>query len=104
MSKELEYAIKNVETYLRANHCNLDSFNTIKKALTPPTADEVCDLLSKQLKSTIVTKKNKHGITFNYAETGKTIISRNYENIDIRVQLTPKSFEIIGKFYGGAVK
>ena len=66
---------------------------------TPPTVNEVIKALSEQLKSTIITRKNKHGITFNYAQTKKTIISTNYDLLNIKVQLPPHLITMIGKFY-----
>lgn len=64
-----------------------------------PTADEVCKALSEQLKTQIKIGKNKHGITFNYAETGKKIISLNYDLIHINVQLPYNLITLIGRFY-----
>ena len=71
----------------------------VEQALTPPTADEVRKALSEQLKSTIVLRKNKHGVTFNYAGTGKTIVSLNYNLLNIKVQLPHHLITMIGKFY-----
>lgn len=67
----------------------------------PPTVEEVCEALSEQLKSTIVLRKNKHGFTFNYAGTGKTIISLNYNLLNIKAQLPPHLITLIGRFYEG---
>lgn len=78
-----------------------EAYNYILKILTPPTAGEVVKALSEQLKSAIVLRKNKHGITFNYADTGKTLISLNYDLVNIGVQLPPHLVTLIGRFYEG---
>jgi len=69
-----------------------------------PTADEVCKALSEHLGHTIVTRKNKHGITFNYVNTGKKLISTNYNLVNITVQLPPHIITMIGRFYEGLEK
>ena len=105
MSKELEAFDRVWEDCSKLNldyvskHNLMDDLREIKKALTPPTADEVCEALSEQLKTQIKIGKNKHGITFNYAETGKKIISLNYDLIHINVQLPYNLITLIGRFY-----
>ena len=111
MSKEIEALtrISEIKIYSESHNgyyetlfnASPNDFNFLLESLTPPTADEVCKALSEFLEHTVITRKNKHGITFNYDETKQTIISKNYDLLNIRFLLPTHLIALVGKFYEG---
>lgn len=84
-----------------AYHTLEEALDELERLKRYPTVDEVCEALSVQLKTSIKIGKNKHGITFNYVNTGRTFISLNYNLINITIQLPPHLITMIGRFYEG---
>ena len=83
-----------------------EDFDIIKKALTPPTKEEVCDLLGKRLGLKVIFENKRFYI--DYGKTRKLIIDYFNSNgkhcsvnILMRESLTPKILIAISRFYEG---
>ncbi|MDY0140051.1 MAG: hypothetical protein RBR50_10145 [Candidatus Izemoplasmatales bacterium] len=108
MSKELEalnelsHRLASVDTSKTIEEAHYDVFPIIRKALTPPTADEVCEALSEYLGCDVTFKDN----VFWY----KTIIYDNEQwvrDISLKDLSNDKRFDLItliGRFYEGLEK
>jgi len=131
MSKELEALekIDEIVTLLREraniyideldNETNYDEyiehlFNYFnKQSLTPPTQEEVCEVLSEYLKGNVKVVIDKYDdcsfMSF-VAETDKyqnlTIVIKDFETetIEIEFALPPHLITLIGRFYEGVEK
>ena len=106
MSKELEalnYMIKEYNKLL--NKYNLDGgfgdwYNTVKKALTPPTADEVCKQLSDELGGIVIFNNGEFEVSYEpYCYQSICI----YEDgkLTNMINLPPHLITLIGRFYEG---
>lgn len=101
MSKYLE-VVESILNDLMIDINDEEIFNTIKQALTPPTANEVCEALSEYYKDYEVTylKEEKTFVRTNYAYTfdivwedaGEICFKKN-------TTLPPRLITLIGKFY-----
>lgn len=89
-----------------------ERFELIAKALTPPTADEVCEALGKHLNRTVKIGTN---MTFyyteerqHYGECDEIICGYGWEweyrTISFEIDLTPPLITLIGRFYQGVGK
>jgi hypothetical protein len=107
MSKELE-ALKGLAQFIIENDDNTDCsasaiewHNIIKKALTPPTAEEVCEALEKYVEYGEV--KYDHNEFFIYQDKKRYSISNYaYKNqYQVYAYLPPHLITLIGRFYEG---
>jgi len=118
MSKELE-AFQNIKLAL-AKHLSEDTgvsvekhleyiendtdIENVGKALTPPTEEEVCELLSKHYNGYDVYFRQatqEFIIESEFAGIEDTAAYKRNENIFIELPLPPHLITLIGKFYEG---
>jgi len=114
MSKELldnVYTIKNAITYLKGNsYIKEDSYSMealyhIEKALTPPTAEEVCKALSEFVgREVSYTNKQFHYIIKNTQVLIYVTETYNNKTFSLGVYLPPHLITLIGRFYEGEIK
>lgn len=74
----------------------IEAHNEIKKALTPPTADEVCEALSDYLGETVV---YSCGSFYNARETAEACAIGNLGLVYFSTHLPPRLITLIGRFY-----
>lgn len=107
---DYEIALQKYERYLQTF---TKTYELLKKALTPPTADEVCEALSEYLKAEV--KYSPHKIKkngFYLVDSGLYLVSLgddnqvnfSYNNWVKFNQLPPSLIIIIGRFYEGVKK
>ena len=117
MSKELEAFDRVWEDCSKldldyvSKHNLMDDLREIKKALTPPTADEVCEALSEYLQRKVNIYSDN---TFYYTEQrqigecDEIICGYGWENehhtIAFEIDLPPNLITLIGRFYEGVEK
>jgi len=89
-----------------SKHNLMDDLREIKKALTPPTADEVCEVLSKKVKRPV----KFDGDNFYYIEQrqyydecDEIICGWSYspKELSFETDLPPRLITLIGRFYEG---
>ena len=106
MSKELE-ALEVLQNYVQVNEPlenqkpYLKRLDVIRKALTPPTAEEVCEAIQNEYIITILYDEEKQ--SFGYYDEGEweyiTLIADGY--LHTRHELKIKTIILIGRFYEG---
>ena len=94
--KELEALewLYNNKTWLNNNKVPEVVYETLKKALTPPTQEEVCAKLSEYLGEEVIYVANE----FVYMKRITTFGIYGYK---INIYLPPHLITLIGKFYEG---
>ncbi len=109
MSKELEalnelsHRLASVDTSKTIEEAHYDVFPIIRKALTPPTADEVCEELERYVPHKVTYNKERYSFE-SYSHFGTTFtICQFHENTNISwnntIQLKLKTLSLIGRFY-----
>ena len=112
MSKELE-ALKDLikrNNAIREEghfHIGTDTINIIKKALTPPTADEVCMALSEWLITKVVYKHKTKTFYLKQSTFNVELVSYYYDkdrkdyviHFEFAEPLPPHLITLIGRFY-----
>ena len=107
MSKELEAFDRVWEDCSKldldyvSKHNLMDDLREIKKALTPPTADEVCEALSEYLKEPIKYVRTSFVNERETAEVCGLFGLDNYDLVDFNTPLPPRLITLIGRFYEG---
>ena len=81
-----------VEVYLK------EHYYTLMKLLLPPTADEVCEVLSEYLGQTIIFNS---GSFMNERETAEVCAIGNLGLVYFNEHLPPHIVTLIGRFYEG---
>ena len=123
MSKELE-ALNQIETHIEMTAITDGVFKTLKrdyldvirKALTPPTADEVCKALEEEYGKKFYYSKGEK-IFYTWSEGGKTaftggngqavggdvhnMITLGMFKLGEKVRTNPHLITLIGRFYEG---
>lgn len=75
---------------------------SLRQALTPPTADEVCEALSEYFIDKYICVDNKF---YNYGgNEPKAVIYKINCSVVIRYDLPPRIITLIGRFYEGLEK
>lgn len=113
MSKELEFFRKIKASILKqftlGGIYKFDELNKIEKALTPPTADEVCEALKDFFKNS---KYHNYIDTVYYSDKGKyfytedeqrNLIEMIFDNYYVH-EIPPHLIIKIGRFYEGLEK
>ena len=111
MSKELEAFDRVWEDCSKldldyvSKHNLMDDLREIKKALTPPTADEVCEELERYVPHKVTYNKERYSFE-SYSHFGTTFtICQFHENTNISwnntIQLKLKTLSLIIHFYEG---
>jgi len=76
----------------------IEAHNEIKKALTPPTADEVCEEIENVLGEKII---YNCGSFYNTRETAEVCAIGNLGSVYFSTHLPPHIITLIGRFYEG---
>ena len=107
MSKELE-ALREIFNGMYNKQGFIKEFKAIERALTPPTADEVCEALSEALKQNVYYEKNVYHkqSAFLYRKeeyyNQPFLVAYKYKSGLIEMTkniLPPHLITMIGKFY-----
>ena len=113
MTKELEaleYIGKNyeyIDKHQRPNLLNIaDEYNIIKKALTPPTSEEVCEALREWFKKQKIDDDGiKYDKKYKAFVNGSFILVNYIDDMLLFEVLLPSQLLImLGKFYEGVVE
>ena len=104
MSKELEAleVIKEWSGVRDIDISDLEHYKYLEKALTPPTADEVCEALSEYYGKEVIYEKQ-----FKEFRKGFRVVAYPRENIYNEYDLLgipPHLITLIGRFYEGEIK
>lgn len=108
MNKELE-ALNGLAQFIIMNDTGTDEsasaiewHNTLKQALTPPTSEEVCEVLSEYFIDKYICVDNKF---YNYGgNEPKAVIYKIECGVVIKYALPPHLITLIGRFYEGMEK
>ena len=120
MSKEIE-ALEVLQNYVQVNETletqepYLKRLDAIRKALTPPTEQEVCEALGEYYDTKVYYEEQEFGTSFYLGKvkkdmngkecTVKRTIVVSYEGeIGWNASLPPHLITLIGRFYEGKVK
>ena len=76
-------------------------YDIIKQALTPPTAEEVCKVLSEYIQEPIIYVRTSFVNERETAEVCGLFGLDNYDLVDFNTPLPPHLITLIGRFYQG---
>ena len=104
MSKELE-ALESI--FNKPFTCD-EEYTLLKQALTPPTAEQVCETLSEYMNVEVYYKEGYYGDSFLYKDNDKTkwIVSLYKHKVAwvFELKIPPHLITMIGRFYEGEIK
>ena len=101
MSKE--EALEYLKPFRWEDKKEKEAYDIIKKALTPPTADKVCEALSEYFGKEVKVDKRYKNTTF--VCDGKNIAwVDNNGNVQINQPKPPHIVELVAKYYKGEIK
>lgn len=94
---EYEQAVFHISYYATDEFTIKNDVDLLRKSLTPPTAEEVCEALSKEYGMEIIYSNNNF-LIYN----GRSMVIKFDSGILFRCDtLEPKTITLIGRFYEG---